>query len=76
MAQYVLEPKPQMLIYTGKVVCCYPKAAGGCRTNVALRIDGVADVCDVKGMHQIVFYGQHGRQLRTFCQLHGIEVVS
>jgi len=35
----------------------------------------VSDVCDVKGMHQIIFYGNHGRQLRAFCQLHGIEVV-
>jgi hypothetical protein len=36
----------------------------------------VADVCDVKGMHQIIFYGHHARQLRAFCQLYGIPVVT
>lgn len=76
MALYQVGEKPRMLVYTGDVACCYPKAAGGCRTNVALNIHEVDDVCDVQGMHQIIFYGQHGRQLREFCQLLNIEVVS
>lgn len=76
MARYLSGEKPRMLLYTGRVVKCYPKAPGGCRTNVEMTIDGVDDVCDVEGMHQIIFYGNYGRQLRTFCQLYGIGVVS
>ena len=76
LAQYVSGAKPQMYVYSGEIVRCYPKAAGGCRTNIEMTIREVKDVCDVKGMHQIIFYGDHARQLRTFCQLYGIEAVS
>jgi len=75
MAQYLPKETPQMLIYSGKVVRCYPKAPGGCRTNVEMTINEVDDVCDVKGMHQVIFYGNRARQLRSFCQLCGIEAV-
>lgn len=76
LAQYLSGERPQILIYTGKVVRCYPKLQGGCRTNVEMTINEVRDVCDVKGMHQIIFYGNYGKQLRAFCQLYGINVVS
>jgi hypothetical protein len=76
MALYLSGEKPQMLVYTGEVVRCYPKAPSGCRTNVEMTINEVQDVCDVKGMHQIIFYGNHARGLRTFCQMYGIEVVA
>jgi len=76
VAQYLSGESPQMYVYGGKVVRCYPKAPGGCRTNIEMTIDEVADACDVKGMHQIVFYGKHARPLRTFCRLLGIEVVT
>ena len=76
MAQYRPGKEPQMHVYSGKVVRCPGiPPAGGCRTNVEMTIDGVPDVCDVKGMHQIIFYGNHARQLKTFCQLYGIPVV-
>jgi len=48
----------------------------GCRTNVEMTINEVDDVCDVKGMHQVIFYGNCAKPLRTFCQLYGIEVVT
>jgi hypothetical protein len=76
MALYRSGESPTMLIYSGKVVRCYPKAPGGCRTNVEMTIDEVDDVCDVQGMHQIVFYGNGTKQLRRFCQLYGIEALS
>jgi len=76
MAQYLSGKAPQMRVYSGKVVQCYPKSAGGCRTNVEMTINEVADACDTKGMHQIIFYGNHARELRTFCQLFGIDVVT
>lgn len=72
--QYKPGQAPQMFLYTGKVVECPPiPPTGGCRTNVKMTIN---EVCDVKGMHQAIFYGHYGRQLRTFCQLYGIEAVS
>lgn len=75
MAQYLPKETPEMLIYSGKVVRCYPKAPGGCRTNIEMTINEVDDVCDVKGMHQVIFYGNCARQLRSFCQLCGIDAV-
>ena len=77
MAQYLSGKTPQMHIYSGKVVGCpgIPQT-GGCRTNIEMTINEVDDVCDVKGMHQIIFYGNYARQLRIFCQLYGIKVVT
>jgi hypothetical protein len=76
MALYLSGEKPQMIVYSGKIVGCPPiPPTGGCRSNVEMTINEVKDVCDVKGMHQIIFYGNYARQLRAFCQLHGIQVV-
>ena len=76
LTQYVSRANPQLYVYSGEIVRCYPKAPGGCRTNVEMTIREVKDACDVKGMHQAIFYGNHARELRTFCQLYGIEAVS
>ncbi|MHC4573916.1 MAG: twin-arginine translocation signal domain-containing protein [Planctomycetota bacterium] len=77
MAEYAAGEKPHMLIYSGKVVDCPPiPPTGGCRTNIEMTINEVDDVCDVKGMHQIIFYGNYAKHLRAFCQLYGIEVVT
>ncbi|MHC4474575.1 MAG: twin-arginine translocation signal domain-containing protein [Planctomycetota bacterium] len=74
MAQYISGEKPQMLIYSGEVIGCPPiPPTGGCRTNIEMTINEVDDVCDVKGMHQIIFYGNWAKQLRAYCQLYGIE---
>jgi len=77
MAQYLSNQEPQMYIYSGQVVGCpeVPRT-GGCRTNVEMTINEVDDVCDVKGMHQIIFYGNYAKELRIFCQLYGIKVVT
>jgi L-fucose isomerase-like protein len=77
MAQYRSGETPRMHVYSGKVIGCPSiPPTGGCRTNVEMTINEVDDVCDVKGMHQVIFYGNYARQLRTFCQLYGIEVVT
>lgn len=77
MAQYLSGEQPQMIVYTGKVVRCHDTPpAGGCRTNVETTINEVREVCDVKGMHQIIFAGNYARQLRAFCQLYNIAVVT
>ena len=77
MAQYMPGEKPGMIIYSGQVVGCPSiPPTGGCRSNLEMTINEVDDVCDVKGMHQVIFYGDRARQLRTFCQLYGIDVVT
>lgn len=77
MAQYISGEKPRMLVYTGTVVRCPSiPPAGGCRTNIEMTINEVEDVCDVKGMHQAIFYGNYGKQLRDFCRLLGIEAAT
>ena len=43
-----------------------------------MTIKELDDACDVKGEsheHLVVFYGSYARQLKTFCQLYGIEAV-
>lgn len=75
MALYLSGEAPQMLVYTGEVVDCPPiPPAGGCRTNIEMTINEVKDVCDVKGMHQVIFYGNCAKQLHAFCQLYNIPV--
>jgi len=77
MAQYLSGERPQMYIYSGKVIGCPSiPPTGGCRTNIEMTINEVDDVCDVKGMHQIIFYGNYTKQLRTFCQLYNIIVAT
>jgi hypothetical protein len=49
--------------------------AGGCRTSVEIRMDDVEDCRDVLGFHQVVFLGNHRREVEAFCQLHGIKAV-
>lgn len=77
ICQYRAREKPQMIVYTGEIVGCPPiPPTGGCRSNLEMTINEVDDVTDVQGMHQTVFYGDHGKDLRQFCQLFGIEVVT
>jgi len=49
--------------------------AGGCRTSVEIKMDRVEDVRDVLGFHQVVFYGNHRREVEDFCQMYDIEVI-
>ncbi len=46
-----------------------------------VRYDGAGaneldDACDVKGHHNVLFYGSYARGLRQFAQLYGIKVVT
>jgi hypothetical protein len=49
--------------------------AGGCRTSVEIRMDEIEDSRDVLGFHQVVFLGNHRREVEAFCQMYGINVV-
>jgi len=50
--------------------------AGGCRTSFKIAMDRVEDVRDVLGFHQVVFYGDHRRDVDAYCQMNGIRVVN
>ena len=67
---------PQMLVYSGEILGC-PEIppTGGCRTNVEATINELENVCDLKGHHLCMVYGNYAKQLRAFCQLCGIEAV-
>ncbi|RJP22604.1 MAG: hypothetical protein C4527_21535 [Candidatus Omnitrophota bacterium] len=76
MAHIIPREKPQMLVYSGKVVKSYDMPPiGGCRTNVEITINELDDVCDVKGHHNVLFYGDYAKRLRQFARLFGMEVV-
>ena len=78
MAQVLPREKdPEILVYGGRVVACHDTPpAGGCRTNVEVSIDGIADAADVRGMHQAMICGDLAAALRGFCQLAGIRAAS
>lgn len=66
----------ELIVDTGKVVeNVDTPPAGGCRTNFEVAMDRVEDVRDVLGFHQVVFYGDHRRDVEAFCQLSGIEAI-
>ncbi len=73
MAHYQPEETPELFVYSGKVVKSYAMPpVGGCRTNVEITIDELEEASDVKGHHNIIFYGKHARQLRRFARFYGI----
>ncbi len=49
--------------------------AGGCRTSVEIQMDDLEDSRDVLGFHQVVFLGNHRRDVEAFCQMYGINVI-
>ncbi len=66
----------ELILDTGTVVGNVDTPpAGGCRTSVEVKMDRVEDARDVLGFHQVVFYGDHRRDVRDFCQMYGIKVV-
>lgn len=76
MARCIPEAEPQMLLYSGKVVKSHDMPpVGGCRTNVEITINEWDDACQVKGHHNVLFYGNHTRPLKQFCRLYGIRIV-
>lgn len=67
----------EVIVDTGTVVAnVQTPPAGGCRTNFEIAMDRVEDVRDVAGFHQVVFYGDHRRDLEAFCQMFGLGMVN
>ncbi len=66
----------KMLVCAGIVLDnVWSPPAGGCRTAVSVKVDGISDVSQFPGFHQIFFYGDHGSDLRAYCQMFGIDVI-
>jgi len=66
----------ELIVDTGKVVSNVDTPpAGGCRTSFEIAMDKVEDVRDVLGFHQVVFYGDHRRDIEAFCQMYGIKAI-
>lgn len=66
----------KLIIDTGTVVGnVATPPAGGCRTSFEIAMDRIEDCRDVLGFHQVVFYGDHRRDLLEFCQMFGITPV-
>jgi L-fucose isomerase-like protein len=66
----------EMFLDTGTVVSNIDTPpAGGCRTQVEIKMDNIEDSRDVKGFHQVVVLGNHRRIIEGFSQLYGIKVI-
>ena len=66
----------ELILDTGTVVGnVQTPPAGGCRTSVEIAMDRMEDARDVLGFHQVIFYGDHRRDVEAFCQMYGIQVV-
>lgn len=66
----------ELIVDTGKVVANVDTPpAGGCRTSFEIVMDKVEDARDVLGFHQVVFYGDHRRDIEAFCQMYGIKAI-
>lgn len=66
----------ELILDTGRVVANVDTPpAGGCRTSFEIAMDRVEDARDVLGFHQVVFYGNHRRDVEAFCQMYGIKVI-
>jgi len=70
------ERRPQMIISAGEVVdnIAVPPS-GGCVVSVSVRLDGVSDLLEYPGFHQLFIYGDYKKQLREYCGLFHIEPV-
>lgn len=65
----------ELILDTGTVMANVDTPpAGGCRTSFEIQMDEIADARDVQGFHQVVFYGNHRREVEAFGQFHDINV--
>ena len=67
---------PRMDVYAGKVVISHPMPpAGGCTTNVEVKLTDRADAMMVQGHHNVLFYGDHARHFRIFARFFRLQMV-
>ena len=67
---------PQMDVYAGKVVVSHPMPpAGGCTTNVEVKLTDRTDAMMVQGHHNVLIYGDHARHFRIFARFFKLRMV-
>ena len=69
--------KPDTIVLgSGRVVSnILQPPSGCCRTAVEVTVDGVEDMDQAKGFHQLFILGNLERGFRAYCQLAGIKAV-
>jgi hypothetical protein len=76
MIHYYTGQPASLDIYSGKVYKSHNMPpAGGCTTNVEVKLTDRADACEVKGHHNILFCGDHARKFRQFVNLYKMKLV-
>lgn len=71
MVRYHPGTPPALDVYAGQVVKSHPMPpAGGCTTNVEIRLTDRQDAMMVKGHHNLLFVGDYARRFRLFANLH------
>lgn len=76
LIHYTPGKAPSLDVYAGEVVQSHDMPpAGGCTTNVGVKITDRDDACDVRGHHNVLFCGDHARKFRLFAQLYKISLV-
>lgn len=62
-------------VYAGEVFKSHAMPpAGGCTTNVEIRLTDREDACMVVGHHNVLFCGDFARKFRLFAQLHRLKL--
>jgi hypothetical protein len=75
MMHYYAGSKPTLDVHSGTVVKSHEMPpAGGCTTNVEIEITDCADVCAVKGHHNLLFCGDHARKFAHFARLYRMQL--
>jgi hypothetical protein len=66
----------EMIISAGEVVDNKSiPPAGGCVVAPMVKLDNVDETLDYPGFHQVFFYGDHKKDLKSYCRLFGITPV-
>ena len=75
MVHYYPEARPTLDVYAGRVVESYEMPpAGGCTTNVSIRLTDRDDACMVVGHHNQLFAGDFAGRFRHFARLYKMKL--
>lgn len=76
VTQAILAEPGQMIYFTGTIVEA-PDSPRGCRTKIAVEVDGDADKLWqnwTNGLHRVTCYGDIASDLSRFCRYKGIDL--
>jgi hypothetical protein len=67
---------PEMIISAGEVVDNKSiPPSGGCVVAPMVQLDNVTEMLNYPGFHQIFFYGDFKKELKSYCKLYGIKPI-